>query len=87
MKSELLPPIRVTPMVRHDAEAVLEPDETMTSFVTEAVTALVTRRRLQKAFIERGLASRDSARGHQRYRSADEVLAELETIAGLQAPE
>lgn len=82
MKSELLPPIRVTPQVRQDAEEMLGPNESMTSFLTEAVTTLITRRRLQKAFIERGLASRDDARQHQRYRSAEDVLAELEAIAG-----
>lgn len=81
MKSEVLPPIRVTSALRREAEGVLAPDETMSSFLTEAVTEAVTRRKVRQAFIERGLASRDEARQRQMYRPAEEVLAELEAIA------
>lgn len=81
MKSEVLPPIRVTSALRREAEDVLAPDESMSSFVTEAVTMAVTRRKLRQAFIDRGLASRDNARQRQMYRPAEEVLAELEAIA------
>ena len=41
MKSSTLPPLRVSPELRADAEAVLAPGESLSSFVHEAVTRTI----------------------------------------------
>ena len=62
MKTSTLPPLRVSPELRADAEAVLAPGESLSSFVHDAVTRTIEYRKVQREFVERGLASAAKAR-------------------------
>ena len=77
MKSNTLPPLRVTQELRASAEAVLDEGETLSSFVLDAVTRSIEQRRSQQAFIARGLASRAKARRSGRYVPAEAVMRKL----------
>ena len=77
MKTKTLPPLRVTPELRREAEAVLGDDETLSAFILEAVARNVEARRAQQAFIARGLASAARARNTGKYVPADLVLRKL----------
>lgn len=77
MKTTTLPPLRVTREFRASAEAILDEGETLSSFVLEAVTRSIEQRRAQKAFIARGLASREKARRTGQYVPAGTVMRKL----------
>jgi predicted transcriptional regulator len=77
MKTKTLPPLRVTPELRRDAESVLVEGETLSAFVLESVARNIEARRAQQAFIERGLASAARARKSGKYVSAEAVLRKL----------
>ena len=77
MKTATMPPLRVEPELRQAAEEMLEPGETLSGFVEESLRRNVERRQAQRAFIERGLASRDAARESGHFVAADVVLARL----------
>ena len=77
MKSSTLPPLRVSPELRADAEAVLAPGESLSSFVHDAVTRTIEYRRAQQEFVERGLASAAKARRTGRYVSSGAALRTL----------
>lgn len=77
MKTSTLPPLRVSPELRADAEAVLAPGESLSSFVHEAVTRTIEYRKAQQAFVERGLASAAKARQTGRYVSSGAALQTL----------
>jgi len=77
MKTATLPTLRVHPEVRDAVESFLEPGETLSSFVEQAVLERLERRRYQSEFIARGLMARDNARETNHYISADKVLADL----------
>ena len=77
MKTRTLPPLRVTPELRREAEAVLADGETLSAFILEAVARNVEARRAQQAFIVRGLASAVRARKAGKYVPADTVLRKL----------
>ena len=77
MKTKTLPPLRVTPELRRDAESVLADGETLSAFVLESVARNIEARRAQQAFIERGLASAARARKSGKYVSAEAVLRKL----------
>ena len=55
MKTALLPATRVSPALRKRVEALLQEDETVSSFVETAVTRLAELRAAQQAFLARGL--------------------------------
>jgi hypothetical protein len=74
MKTSTLPPLRVSPELRADAEAVLAPGESLSSFVHDAVTRTIEYRKVQREFVERGLASAAKARRSGRYVSSDAAL-------------
>jgi predicted transcriptional regulator len=78
MKTATLPPLRVEPELRRSAERVLREDETLSSFVEQAVRESVERRTTQAAFIAKGLASAEAARKSATYVSAGSVLKKLE---------
>jgi predicted transcriptional regulator len=78
MKTTTIPPLRVSPELRQQAEAVLEQGETLSSFVLEAVTLSIEHRRARQEFIARGLASAERARKSGKYISADSVIKTLE---------
>jgi predicted transcriptional regulator len=77
MKTSTLPPLRVSPELRADAEAVLAPGESLSSFVHEAVIRTIEYRKVQQEFVERGLASAAKARRTGRYVSSDTALKTL----------
>ena len=77
MKSSTLPPLRVSPELRADAEAVLAPGESLSSFVHDAVTRTIEYRKAQQEFVERGLASAAKARRTGRYVSGGAALRTL----------
>jgi N-acyl-D-aspartate/D-glutamate deacylase len=77
MKTTTLPPLRVSPELRQQAEAVLEEGETLSGFVLDAVTRSIEYRNLRQEFIARGLASAARARKRGGYLSAERVLAKL----------
>jgi len=77
MKAATIPPLLVTPDLRHDAESVLREGETLSSFVEESLRKQVEHRKFQQEFIARGLAARDKARDTGRYVSKNEVMDAL----------
>lgn len=80
MKTATMPALRVEPELRQAAEEILRPGETLSAFVEDSLRRNVAFRRTQQEFIARGLASRDAAKKSGVYFSADEVLAELDSI-------
>lgn len=80
MKSATIPPLRVTPDLRQDAESVLREGESLSSFVEDSLRRQIERRKLQSEFIARGLAARESARSSGQYASKDELMDSLRSI-------
>lgn len=79
MKTAALPPIRVSPETRHQAESLLRDGESLSSFMTEALTQHIQNRQAQDEFIARGLASTAEAERTGVYVSAASVLRKLES--------
>lgn len=77
MKTSTLPPLRVSPELRAEAEAVLAPGESLSSFVHDAVTRTIEFRKAQHEFVERGLASAARARRQGRFVSSEAALKAL----------
>jgi hypothetical protein len=77
MKTTSIPPLRVSAVLRKEAESVLEPGETLSSFALEALTRSIEYRKFRREFIERGLVSAAQARSSGKYISADAVLDKL----------
>ncbi len=77
MKTTTLPPLRVSPGLRKQAEAVLERGETLSGFVLDAVTRSIEYRNARQEFIARGLASAAQARKTGKYVPADRVIGKL----------
>jgi len=80
MKSATIPPLRVTPDLRTDAESVLREGESLSSFVEESLRRQIDRRKMQKEFIARGMASREAAKSSRQYASKDQVMDSLRSI-------
>lgn len=80
MKTATIPPLRVTPELRRDAESVLREGESLSNFSEEALRKQIERRKMQKAFIARGLGSSDLAKSTGQYASKDEVMDSLHAI-------
>ena len=57
MKASHLPPLRVSPEVCAQAESVLAPGESLSSFVRDAVTRTIEFRKSQQQFVARGLVA------------------------------
>ena len=76
-KSRTLPPLRVSPELRADAESVLAPGESLSAFVMDAVSRSIDFRKTQQDFLARGLASADRARASGAYVPAQRVLTGL----------
>lgn len=86
MKTKTLPPLRVTPKLRREAESVLVGGETLSAFIHDSVARNVHARRAQQLFIARGLASAERARKAGRYIPADAVIRKLSRrLAGARA--
>ena len=80
MKTASLPSLRVNPELRSAAEGVLQPGESLSSFIEQSLRLHIQRRQNQQAFIQRGLASRDEARENGEYFTAESVLQELDAM-------
>ena len=78
MKTTTIPPLRVSPALRKEAEGVLEQGETLSGFVLEALNRNIEYRRTRQEFITRGLASSALAKKTGKYVSADAVINKLE---------
>jgi len=57
MKTATLPPVRVAPEFRQALEEVLEPGETLSQFVENAVRSTVEKRKHRAEFLRRGMAA------------------------------
>ena len=80
MKTATLPSLRVEPELRHAVERTLYENETLSSFIEQALIEQVKRRQLQDEFISRGLASRDKAKQTSEYYDANDVLDTLNSL-------
>ena len=80
MKTATIPSLRVEAELREAAESVLHEGETLSSFVEQSLLANIQRRRIQKAFIDKGLAAKEQARSSGVYFGAAEVLEELDSM-------
>jgi hypothetical protein len=78
MKTDTIPPLRVSERLRRDAEAVLEEGESLSAFVLESLTRGIEARRARAAFIARGLASGTRARKRGQYVPLADVVRKLE---------
>jgi predicted transcriptional regulator len=79
MKTSALPPLRVDPALRSEAEQLLKQDETLSAFMLEALTLNIERRKARQDFLARGLASAAKARDSGDYVPASRVLTKLAT--------
>ncbi|RQR44208.1 MULTISPECIES: YlcI/YnfO family protein [unclassified Burkholderia] len=80
MKTTAMSVLRVDRKLLEAAESVLEENETLSAFVESTLRAAVARRRTQREFVARGLASADEARRTGEYVDAAEVQASLGTM-------
>ncbi|MGB5622885.1 MAG: YlcI/YnfO family protein [Gammaproteobacteria bacterium] len=80
MKSATIPPLRVTPDLRNEAESVLREGESLSSFVEDSLRRQIEHRKLHSEFIARGLAARESAKSSGEYASKEEVMDSLRGI-------
>ena len=77
MKTSTLPPLRVEPRLRSEAERLLRAGETLSSFIVDAVEERIRNRAIDDEFIRRGLASAEKARRSGKYKPAALVVAGL----------
>lgn len=77
MKTKTLPPLRVTPKLRREAESVLAKGETLSAFLFDSVARNVDFRRTRQLFIARGIASGARARADNLYIPAETVMTKL----------
>ena len=79
MKTSALPPLRVDPALRNEAEQLLKEGETLSSFMLEALSLNIERRKAQQDFLSRGLVSAAKARESGDYVPVSRVLTKLAT--------
>jgi hypothetical protein len=77
VKTTTIPPLRVSPELRKQAEGVLDPGETLSGFVLDALTRSIEYRKARQEFIARGLASAAQAKKSGTYVPADRVIGKL----------
>ncbi len=77
MKTTTIPPLRVSPELRKQAEAVLGHGETLSGFVLDALNRNIEYRKVRQEFIARGLASAARARKTGKYVPANRVIGKL----------
>jgi predicted transcriptional regulator len=80
MKTATIPSLRVEAELREAAESVLHEGETLSGFVEQSLRANIQRRRIQAAFLEKGLAAKEQARNSGVYFDAAQVLEELDSM-------
>ena len=79
MKTAALPPLRVSPETRHQAEALLRDGESLSSFLGDALAQHIAYRKAHNDFLTRGLASAAEAERTGEFVSAASVLKKLES--------
>ncbi|MHB8744210.1 MAG: YlcI/YnfO family protein [Sulfuricaulis sp.] len=77
MKTTTIPPLRVSPALRKQAESVLEQGETLSGFMLEALNRNIEYRKARQKFLARGLASAALAKKSGKYVPADRVIEKL----------
>jgi len=77
MKTTTIPPLRVSPGLRKQAESVLERGETLSGFMLEALNRNIEQRKVRQEFIARGLASAAQARKTGKYIPAERLIGKL----------
>ncbi|MGH8672962.1 MAG: YlcI/YnfO family protein [Burkholderiales bacterium] len=82
MKTDTVPPLRVSATLRRLAESVLQEGETLSAFMLESLTRGIESRKAQAAFIERGLASAARARKSGAYILLGDVIRKLHRRLG-----
>jgi hypothetical protein len=82
MKTASLPPVRVEPRLRKEAQDLLEEGETLSSFVEQAIRRNIEFRRTQQAFLKRGIAAGERARRTGRYVEPRTLLDKLDRRLG-----
>ncbi|PFH19777.1 YlcI/YnfO family protein [Burkholderia sp. JKS000303] len=80
MKTATMPALRVDPQLREEAESVLAENETLSAFMESTLRDGIARRRVQREFVARGLASRAEAQRTGEYVDAADVQSELERM-------
>lgn len=78
MKTATIPPIRVKPDFRIELESVLEPGESLSAFVENAIRSTVQMRKNQAEFIRRGIAAIEETKRSGIGIPAEVVMAKLE---------
>lgn len=86
MKTATLPPLRVAPELRQQAEAVLREGESLSAMMEKSLRDEVNRRRNQAEFIARGLAARAETKRTGVYYTVEESLARLDAIVAKHQP-
>src|SRR5512134_3167544 len=77
MTTTTIPPLRVPPEIRRQAEAVLDPGETLSGFVLDSLTRSIEYGRARQEFVARDLANSAQAKKEGRYVPADRVISKL----------
>ena len=77
IKSTTIPPLRVSPDIRQQAEAALEEGETLSAFMLDSLRRNIDLRATQKEFLARGLASAARSKKTGKYIPADRVVAKM----------
>ncbi|AKU25027.1 prevent-host-death protein [Massilia sp. NR 4-1] len=74
MKTATFPSLRVEQELQEAAEQSLHEGETLSSFVEQSIRESIERRRYQREFLARGLASREDAKRTGNSVSSEAVL-------------
>lgn len=82
MKTDTVPPLRVSRRLRREAESVLREGETLSAFMLESLTRGVESRKARADFVTRGLASAARARKSGAYVPLGTVLRKLKQRLG-----
>jgi predicted transcriptional regulator len=77
LKSATLPPVRIDSATKRGIQTHLRANETVSAFVEDAVQQSLARRKMQKEFLARGLASAREAQAAGTYVSSEVVLKGL----------
>jgi predicted transcriptional regulator len=80
MKNATLPSLRVEKKFRDQLEAVLQPGESVSSFMERSVRESVMRRADDAAFYARGIAAGEKAKKTGKYRTLEQVMATLRKV-------
>ena len=78
MKTATRPPVRVAPEFRQALEEVLEPGESLSQFVENAVRSTVEKRKHQAEFLRRGMAALQDAQRDGNAIAAQTLVGRLE---------